>query len=208
MGKVYEQIDSKLAAWLLAQPVFFVGTAPLAADGIVNVSPKGMCGCFAVLDKRKVAYLDYTGSGAETIAHLRENGRIVIMFCAFDGKPIIVRLHGTGRHVTVDDAEFHTLRPHFPKSETAGQRAIIVVDVARISDSCGWSVPLMDYRSDRDILDKAGARKEADGMTREYWATRNAHSVDGLPALELRRSDLSKGAAPQQTSGLRTRTHE
>ncbi|MGL6236570.1 MAG: pyridoxamine 5'-phosphate oxidase family protein [Segniliparus sp.] len=185
MGKVYEQIDGKLAAWLLAQPVFFVGTAPLASSGMVNVSPKGMLGCFAVLDEHRVAYLDYTGSGAETIAHLRENGRIVIMFCAFDGKPAIVRLHGTGRHITVDDAEFQTLRPCFPKPETDGQRAIIVVDVARVSDSCGWSIPLMDYRADRDILDKAFARKEEEGTTREYWTNRNAHSIDGLPALEL-----------------------
>jgi hypothetical protein len=185
MGKVYEQIDSKLASWLLAQPVFFVGTAPLAADGMVNVSPKGMSGCFAVLGERRVAYLDYTGSGAETIAHLRENRRIVIMFCAFDGKPIIVRLHGTGRYCTVDDAEFQMLRPRFPKPETDGQRTIIVVDVTRISDSCGWSVPLMDYRADRDILDKACAHKAAEGLTREYWANQNARSIDGLPALEL-----------------------
>jgi hypothetical protein len=184
MGKAYERIDDKLATWLTEQPVFFVGTAPLAHDGLINVSPKGMCGCFSVLGEHRVAYLDFTGSGAETIAHLRENGRIVLMFCAFDGKPKIVRLHGSGRFVTTKDPEFAALRPRFSKAQTSGQRTIIVVDVARISDSCGWSVPLMDYRADRDILDKAGARQDSDGTLLEYWTTRNARSVDGLPALE------------------------
>ena len=97
MGKVYDGIDPKMAAWIERQPVFFVATAPLAADGLVNLSPKGTIGTFRMVDERTFAYLDITGSGVETIAHLRENGRICVMFCAFDGKPTIVRLHGTGR---------------------------------------------------------------------------------------------------------------
>jgi len=182
MGKLYGSIEPQLAEWLLDQPVFFVGTAPLSADGHVNISPKGMGGTFTVLDERRVAYLDYTGSGAETISHLRENGRIVIMFCAFDGPPNIVRLHGSGRVVRPDEAEFEALRGHFPKSRELGQRSIMVVDIDRIADSCGFSVPLMDYRADRDVLDRSHERRDEDYFE-TYWATRNAASIDGLPGV-------------------------
>ncbi|TDQ47182.1 pyridoxamine 5'-phosphate oxidase family protein [Actinorugispora endophytica] len=183
MGKLYESIDDRLAAFLLAQPVYFVGTAPLDGEGHVNVSPKGMAGTFAVLGPHRVAYLDYTGSGVETIAHLRENGRIVVMFCAFDGPPKIVRLHGRGRVVVSGDPEFAGLRARFPKERTSGQRSVIVVDVDRVSDSCGFSVPLMDLRSDRDLLDRYLERREP-AYFEEYWKAKNTESVDGLPGLE------------------------
>ena len=144
MGKVYEGIDPKLAAWLMAQPMFVVATAPLDEDGLINVSPKGMAGTFAVLDEQTVAYLDLTGSGIETIAHLRQNGRIVVMFTAFDGRPNIVRLHGRGEVVLPDDPRFRELRPRF--SDHPGVRSIIVVTVARVSDSCGYAVPAVAVR--------------------------------------------------------------
>jgi hypothetical protein len=184
MGKVWPGIDARLERFLLAQPVFFVGTAPLSAGGRVNVSPKGLAGTFAVLGPLRVAYLDYTGSGAETIAHLRENGRIVLMFCAFDGPPNIVRLHGHGRVVRPCDADFAGLRGEFAKDRELGQRSIIVVDVERVSDSCGYSVPLMDLREDRDILDRSQERRD-DDYFETYWQERNAVSIDGLAAVPL-----------------------
>ncbi len=184
MGKQYESIDDALARFLRAQPVFFVGTAPLDGGGHINISPKGMGGTFAVLDGRKVAYLDYTGSGTETIAHLRENGRIVLMFCAFAGPPKVVRLHGRGRVVLTGEEEFAALRPHFAKERTLGQRSIIVVEVERISDSCGFSVPLMDFRADRDVLDRDHERRTPDYFP-GYWRKRNAVSIDGLPGVPL-----------------------
>ncbi|WP_017580292.1 pyridoxamine 5'-phosphate oxidase family protein [Nocardiopsis valliformis] len=182
MGKIHDSIGPRLEQFLLNQPVFFVGTAPLDADGHVNVSPKGMGGTFAVLDQHRVAYLDYTGSGTETIAHLRENGRVVLMFCAFEGPPNIVRLHGRGRAVLPADPEFAELRARFTKERTLGQRSVVVVDVQRISDSCGWSVPLMDLRGDRDILDRAQERRDPQYFD-DYWRERNAASIDGLPGV-------------------------
>lgn len=182
MGKIHARIGTRLERFLLAQPVFFVGTAPLNGDGHVNVSPKGMSGTFAVLDEHRVAYLDYTGSDIETIAHLRENGRIVLMFCAFEGPPNIVRLHGQGRVVTPTDPGFDQLRSHFAKERTLGQRSIIVVEVGRISDSCGFSVPLMDLRQDRDLLDRHH-RHRAPAYFDQYQRERNATSIDGLPGL-------------------------
>lgn len=182
MGKIYGAITSRMAQFLLDQPVFFVGTAPLDAEGHVNVSPKGMSGTFAVLDEHRVAYLDYTGSGTETIAHLRENGRIVLMFCAFDGPPNIVRLHGHGRTALPNDTDFPDLRAHFPKERTLGQRSIIVVEVERIADSCGFSVPLMDLREHRDLLDRHHEHRTPDYF-HDYWRKRNTTSIDGLPGL-------------------------
>jgi hypothetical protein len=182
MGSVYEEIDDDLREWLVAQPVFFVGTAPNSAAGHVNVSPKGMAGTFAVLGPRTVGYLDYFGSGVETVAHLRENGRIAIMCCAFHGPPKVVRLHGRGRVVRPDDAEFAALRERFAKPRDLGLRSIVVVELERISDSCGWSVPLLDHIGDRDVLDRAQERRTADYFA-DYGATRNATSIDGLPGL-------------------------
>lgn len=185
MATVFDDIDDKLRRWLLAQPVFFVGSAPLTGDGHVNVSPKGMGGTFAVLGPRQVAYLDYFGSGIETMAHLRENGRIVIMCCAFTGPPKIVRLHGRGRNVLPDDPQFPGLRAEFSKERERGVRSIVVIDVDRIADSCGYSVPLMDYVGDRDILDRHQLRRDDDYYV-DYAATRNGASIDGLPGIPAR----------------------
>jgi hypothetical protein len=182
MANVYDGIDDKLTAWLCAQPMFFVATAPLAADGHVNLSPKGMAGTFAVLDAHRVAYLDYFGSGVETIAHLRENERIVLMWCAFSGKPQIVRLHGRGRAVLPADAEFADLRPLLAKPIDHALRSIIVVDVDRVSDSCGYAVPNLVFQADRQVLDLAHAKKSAEFFT-GYAAMKNATSIDGLPGL-------------------------
>jgi len=183
MGQVFAEIDDKLRAWIERQPVFFVGTAPSGTDGSINVSPKGMAGTFAVLGPRRVGYLDYTGSGAETIAHLRDNGRIVVMFCAFAGPPKIVRLHGHGRVVRAGEPEFADLRALFAKDRTVGQRSVVVVELTRIADSCGFSVPLMEFTADRDVLDRVQERN-GDEYFRQYWQTKNAASIDGLPALD------------------------
>jgi hypothetical protein len=182
MGQVFDGIDDPLARWILAQPMYFVATAPLSGTGHINLSPKGMAGTLAILGAHQVAYLDYTGSGAETIAHLRENARIVLMFCAFDSPPKIVRLHGRGRAVLSAEPEFARLRPGFAKARTIGQRSIIVIDVDRVSDSCGFAVPTMAYVQDRDVLDRSHERRDEDYMTR-YWHERNAVSIDGLPAI-------------------------
>jgi len=181
MGKLYQSIDGRLREWLLAQPMFVVATAP-SEGGHVNASPKGMAGTFVVMDPTTVAYLDYTGSGAETIAHLRDNGRITLMFNAFEGPPQIVRLQGSGRTVLVGTPEFDELRPLFAKERVVGQRAIVVVTCDRIADSCGFSVPLMEYAGDRDLLDRAQSRRD-DTYYERYWAERNATSIDGLPAI-------------------------
>ena len=179
--KLHERIDGRLREFIEAQHVFFVATAPLAADGHVNVSPKGVAGTFVVLDEHTVAYLDLTGSGAETIAHLRENGRITLMFCAFGGPPNIVRLHGLGRHVGLTDPEFASYRGLF--EDHPGTRGVVVVDVERVSDSCGYAVPLMSHDGDRDLLTRwAGNRGEV-GL-RAYREAKNAVSIDGLPALD------------------------
>jgi hypothetical protein len=180
MADVLDGIDDKLAEWLTRQPLFFLATAPRADDQHINLSPKGLAGTFAVIDDHTVAYLDLTGSGVETISHLRENGRIVLMFCAFDGRPSIIRLHGRGRVVVPGGPEFDGLIGRF--SDHLGVRSIIVVDVSRVSDSCGYGVPTMAYGTDRDVLDLSHAKKGADGLV-EYRATRNATSIDGLPAL-------------------------
>jgi len=180
VGRTYDAVDDRLRAFLVRQPMFFVATAPLAADGHVNVSPKGMRGTFRVLDNRRVAYLDLTGSGIETVAHLRENGRITLMFCAFEGPPRIVRLHGTGRAVVPGDDEFDALAPGFAAIE--GTRSVIVVDVTRIADSCGYAVPRLDYVGERDNLVHWAETRGAGGLE-AYRRERNAESIDGLPGL-------------------------
>ncbi|MFN8027273.1 MAG: pyridoxamine 5'-phosphate oxidase family protein [Acidimicrobiia bacterium] len=184
MGRTHAQIDDSIAEWISAQPMFFVGTAPLAGDGHVNVSPKGLAGTFAILGPLEVAYLDLTGSGVETIAHLRENGRITLMWCAFDGPPRIVRVQGTGRAVMPDDAGFDALLAQFPDTEhlRVGVRSIVVVDVDRVGDSCGYAVPLMEMQGHRDQLVKWADRKGRDGVE-EYWTQKNVTSVDGLPGV-------------------------
>ena len=192
MARTFDLIDDHLEAWIGRQQLFFVGTAPLAPDGHVNVSPKGPIGTFAVLGPRQVAYLDFFGSGAETVAHLRENGRVVVMFCAFDGPPQIVRLHGRGRAVWPDDPEFAELlgRGSFSGLTTVeeARRAIVVVDVTRIAKSCGYGVPLMEHAGDRDHFELS-KRKRLQTMGAEqfaeFQATRNGTSIDGLPAVPV-----------------------
>lgn len=179
MSKKIDEIDDESAAWIGRQHIFFVATAPAALDGHINCSPKGG-DCFRIIGPGEVAYVDFTGSGAETIAHLRENGRIVVMFCDFDGKPRILRIHGHGEVVMPWSPQFELLAGHFPSNP--GTRAIIRVAVERLSTSCGFSVPLMDFKAHRDVLDKWAASKGADGLA-EYRATKNAISIDGLPAL-------------------------
>jgi hypothetical protein len=181
--KLHENIDERLWQFIAAQHMFFVATAP--TEGHVNVSPKGMNGTFTVLDPLRVAYLDFHGSGAETIAHLRENGRITLMFCAFDGPPNIVRLHGNGRVIPLTDPSFgEMLETHFPAApDTGAARSIIDVSVHRVSDSCGYSVPLMSYEGDRDLLLRWSVKKGSDGLA-AYRRLKNAESIDGLPALD------------------------
>jgi hypothetical protein len=180
MAKQFEGIDEKLAEWIRAQHVFFVASAPLARDGHVNLSPKGLAGSFEILGPREVAYVDFVGSGAETIAHARENGRITLMLCAFDGPPRIVRLQGTATAIEPGDAEFAALVAKFPPQ--AGVRAVIRIALRRISDSCGYAVPLMRYEGERTQLGKWALRKGPDGL-RDYQLENNVRSLDGLPAL-------------------------
>jgi hypothetical protein len=182
MAKVYDQIDGRLRDFILAQPLFFVATAPSDPSGRVNVSPKGLAGTFAVLEPRRVAYLEYTGSGIETIGHLRDSGRITIMFCAFAGPPNIVRLHGRGEAVRPDDTRFRELRATFAAGRDHGVRSVIVVDVERVSDSCGFSVPYLDYVGDRTLLDQWADNRSPEDLA-AYRATRNAETIDGLPGL-------------------------
>jgi hypothetical protein len=179
MGRVLEGIDGKLQDFCETAPVFFVATAPAGVDGHVNLSPKGL-DTFRVLGPREVAYLDLTGSGVETIAHLRDNGRITFMFCAFAGPPNIVRLYGRGEAVLPEDPRFPDLVERFPPRP--GIRAAIRVDLDRISDSCGFAVPRMDYVGQRDVLDRWAAKRGPVGVA-EYQRTRNATSIDGLPAM-------------------------
>lgn len=173
-------IPDRLAHWVLTQPVFFVATAPLDREGFVNCSPKGLTGSFVVIDESTVAYLDLTGSGIETVAHVRENSRIVIMFCAFEGKPNIVRFYGKARVVAADCDEFPDLAKRFPSRP--GIRSIIVIDVVRVSESCGFGVPLMEYVGDRDLLVRDAEKKGPEKLA-SYRLEKNATSIDGLPGL-------------------------
>jgi hypothetical protein len=185
VAKVYERIEPRLARWIDRQPVFFVGTAPLSGDGLVNVSPKGLRGTFGVLDDHTFAYVDMTASGVETIAHLRENGRVCVMFCSFDGTPNVVRLHGRGRVVTHGEPGFDAALEPFAMGLAARRteaRAVITVDVTRVADACGYAVPRMTLESDRELLDSWAERRSPEWM-RAYRAEKNQRSLDGLPGL-------------------------
>jgi hypothetical protein len=179
MGKVFETLADDLRAFIARQRVFFVATAPLSADGRVNLSPKGL-DTFRVLGPTTVAYLDLTGSGVETVAHLRENGRLTIMFCAFEGRPRILRLYGRGRAVEPGEPEWATVSATFPA--TPGVRSVVVLDVERIADSCGYGVPLYEFVSDRPQLPEWCEKKGPEGV-RRYQAQKNRASIDGLPGL-------------------------
>jgi hypothetical protein len=179
MGNVYEEIDQSLADWIKAQHLFVVATAPLAGDGLINCSPKGL-NTFAILGPHTVAYLDLTGSGIETVAHLRENGRIVLMFCALEGAPKIVRLYGAGAVIEPTMPEFAALRGHFP--DFPGVRSIVRVELSRISDSCGFGVPKYRYEGERDALVRWAETKGDEGLI-QYRAEKNSESIQGLAGL-------------------------
>jgi len=180
VAKEFPSIDESLRDFIAEQAVFFVATAP-SEGGRINLSPKGYCDTFAVLDEHSVAYLDLFGSGVETIAHLRDNGRITLMFCAFARQSRILRLFGAGRVIRPDDAEFADLITHFG-DQHAGVRAIIVVDVERIADACGFAVPYYELVDERPVLDTYHAKQPDDAYVR--LAERNRRSIDGLPALD------------------------
>ncbi|MEV7443772.1 pyridoxamine 5'-phosphate oxidase family protein [Streptomyces sp. NPDC091204] len=186
MGKLHERIDGRLRKFIEEQPVFFTATAPLAGDGHVNLSPKGRAGTLVVIDELTLAYLDFGGSGAETIAHVRENGRITLMWCAFSGPPNIVRIHGDGEAVFRDDPRWAELIALFGEADGPAARAIILVRAHRIADVCGYAVPLMEYQGERTLHAEYFGRKTDEEFAaycekKEFIET----SVDGLPALPL-----------------------
>lgn len=180
MGKTYQAIDERIEGWMARQHMFFVGTAPLAADGSVNLSPKGN-DTLRVLDPHTLLYLDSGGSGIETVAHLRENARIVIMMCSFDAAPKIYRFHGKGSVVTPLHDDFKRLLKNFKGTEL-GVRNLIKIDVTRISDSCGYGVPLYEYEGDRRTAIEYAKNHSADDI-RKTLAHSNADSIDGLKGL-------------------------
>ena len=177
MGKTYSLITPELAAWVARQPMFFVATAPLSRDGHVNCSPKGL-DTFRVLDQATVAYADLTGSGAETAAHLRENGRIVLMFCALEGAPKIVRFHGHGETIVPGSARWDELSAKIPSHPSI--RAIVRVTVTRVSDSCGFGVPEMKVVGERGAMERWVQAKGVSNLA-AYRREKNARSIDGLP---------------------------
>lgn len=179
MGKTYEQIDGDLAQWIEQREMFFVSTAPLDENGMVNCSPKGL-DTFRIIDPLTVGYVDLIGSGIETAAHLNENGRIVIMFCTFNGPPKIVRLHGVGEYILADSDEFRSLTDRF--GEHRGARGLVKVSLKRISDSCGYGVPKLQFVEDREALGK-WAEKKSDVELVDYVRETNNRSIDGLPGL-------------------------
>src|SRR5579863_4891897 len=189
MAKTYPEIDEALRQFIQAQSVFFVATAPLDASGHVNVSPKGL-DTFRILGPKTIAYLDIFGSGVETIAHLRENGRIVVMFCAFQGATKILRLHGQGRVIEPHEAEFAELQVHFQVQE--GTRAIIVVELTRVSDSCGYGVPLLKFEAERPTLPAWCQKRGTEGL-KIYRQEKNRRSLDGLPGVAELSSDNNSG---------------
>lgn len=188
MGKTYERIDGRIRTFIEEQHIFFTATAPLDGEGTVNLSPKGVSGSFAVIDELTVAYLDFAGSNAETVAHLRENGRITLMWCAFQGPPNIVRVHGRGEPVFRDDPRFGPLLTHFPGVDPGphGLRAVIVVRAELIRDTCGFAVPFMSYDEDRPLHAQRFARED-DASLSAYFEKKEhiATSIDGLPGLPL-----------------------
>lgn len=177
MGKLYDSINENIHTFIQAQHLFFVATAPLDAEGHVNLSPKG-CDSFRILSPNRVAYIDLTGSGNETSAHLLENRRITFMFCAFDGAPNIVRLYGQGRTILRDTPEWDELFPLFP--DLLGARQIIAANIDRVFTSCGYAVPFYDYKGERDTLMRWAENKGNDGLV-EYRKEKNSASIDGLP---------------------------
>lgn len=189
MGSTFASIDDSLIEWIGKQHLFFTGSAPNDPDGHINVSPKGSMDTFRVLGPTRVAYLDLTGSGIETIAHLKENGRIVIMFVAFEGPPKIVRLHGKGTPVEPGDPRFAELLVEFDPSPKHALmlRSFIEVAVSRISDSCGFVAPKMKYVGERETLYRWAENKASkdEAWSAKYKRANNLASIDGLPGLDL-----------------------
>jgi hypothetical protein len=179
MAKVHPEIDSEMAAWIASQPLFFVASAPLSAGGHVNLSPRGL-DSLRVIGPREVAFYDLTGSGNETASHLAENGRITLMFCAFEGAPRILRLYGRGEVVRPEEAGWRELHSHFDMALPPA-RQIIHIKVSRVQTSCGYGVPLMSLQGERDELIKWADKKGAAGLT-DYQQRNNHHSIDGLAA--------------------------
>lgn len=187
MGTVSSRIEARVKAWIEAQHMFFVATAP-REGGHVNCSPKGL-DSFRVLSETEVAYLDFVGSGVETIAHVRENGRLCVMFCAFDGPPKILRLQGRGRAVEPGDAAYAALLARFEPLPHAALRAILVMDVERVAESCGFGVPLYQFEGEREQMGAWCDRKGQKGVE-DYQREKNVRSLDGLPALRWPASDV------------------
>ena len=177
MGKQYDQITPALQSFIQAQPLFFVATAPLSEQGHVNLSPKGY-DTFRILSPHQVAYLDLTGSGNETSAHLAENGRITFLFCAFRGTPQILRLYGKGETVLPGAERWDELVAHFPSYP--GIRQIILASIDRVHTSCGYGVPLMELQQDRETLARWVTSKGEEGLA-DYRSANNSKSLDGLP---------------------------
>jgi hypothetical protein len=190
MATELERIDDGLRRWIGRQPMFFVGSAPLAEDGHVNLSPKGPIGTLAVLGEHEIAYVDLIGSGAETIAHLRENGRVTVMLCAFQGPPKIIRLYGRGAVILPEDEGFEALASKFDVPvDPAARRAVVRVQVTRIIKSCGYTVPLMEPAVEREHMPKWVDKKLRVGgeqALRDYQDLKNATSLDGLPGVPAR----------------------
>lgn len=195
MGRVYDGLDESMTRFIAAQHMFFVATAPLDPGGHVNLSPKGL-DSFRIMDPKTVAYADLTGSGIETVSHLGENGRIVMMFCAFEGAPKILRLYGKGQAIEPNHPRFQQLATMFPR--LYGVRAVIVVSLVRIADSCGYGIPLYRYEGDRSQLTAWAERKGGEGLA-EYRAQNNRASVDGLPGLSTELNSL-RGLAPKRSA--------
>ena len=179
MAKLYENLDERLRNFIAKQKMLFVTSAPLAADGHVNISPKGF-DSFRILDDTTVAYLDWFGRGVESIAHIKENGRFVIMFCSFDRAPLILRLHGKASAIEPTDKEWPELYPLF--NETRLARSIIKLSIDRITDSCGWGVPMFEFQGDREQFEKYDEQK-SDAELRKNQLKWNMESVDGLPGV-------------------------
>jgi hypothetical protein len=180
MAKVYDELTDSLCQFIAQQKLFFVGSAPRDTDGLINISPKGM-GSLCILDSTTVAYLDYTGSGIESVAHIKENGRFVMMFCSFDSSPKILRLHGRAHVIERSASEWADLQQHFPESRMA--RAIIKTSITRIADSCGWGVPMYDYIGERDQYPRYADQIDDAGL-RQAQLESNMQSIDGLTGLE------------------------
>ncbi|NEP51096.1 MAG: pyridoxamine 5'-phosphate oxidase family protein [Moorea sp. SIO3C2] len=175
MAKFYSEINQDLKEFIEEQKIFFTATAP--EQGRINLSPKGI-NTFRCIDSKTVAYLDLTGSGNETSAHLLENGRMTIMFCSFTEKPLILRLYGHGQVIRPRDKEWETVYSLF--NSLPGERQIIVLNVESAQTSCGYGVPLYDLKAERETLLKWANNKGKQGI-HDYWQTKNIESIDGLP---------------------------